>query len=127
MSPYKVAHLSSAHSRFDTRIFFKECTSLATHGYDVSLILADGNGHEVRSNVVEMKRLIMLNAIGVVAEDNTVSGFWSAVSSLDRDRLKECRINVVKTRSIYTWEAQEIILRKSYKNIRLRGLQEAED
>ncbi len=51
MSPYKFAHLSSAHSRFDTRIFFKECTSLANHGYNVSLIVADGYGHEVRSNV----------------------------------------------------------------------------
>ena len=75
MSPYKLAHLSSAHSRFDTRIFFKECTSLANHGYNVSLIVADGYGNEVRSNVVEMKRLITLNAINVIAEEITVSGF----------------------------------------------------
>ncbi|MDB9753521.1 glycosyltransferase family 4 protein [Oceanospirillaceae bacterium] len=48
---FSTVHLTSAHSRFDTRIFLKECTSLANHGYDVSLIVADGKGHEVMSNV----------------------------------------------------------------------------
>lgn len=47
----KVAHLTSAHPRYDTRIFLKECTSLATHGYLVSLIVADGKGDEQKNNV----------------------------------------------------------------------------
>lgn len=51
MSRYKVAHLSSAHPRFDTRIFFKQCRSLVANGYHVSLVVADGNGCEVRSEV----------------------------------------------------------------------------
>ena len=42
----KVCHLSSAHSRFDTRIFFKMCTSLANNGFETSLIVADGKGFE---------------------------------------------------------------------------------
>ena len=37
----KVCHLTSAHSRFDIRIFQKECVSLSNHGWDVSLVVAD--------------------------------------------------------------------------------------
>ncbi len=47
----KICHLSSAHTRFDTRIYLKECTSLANNGYDVSLIVADGIGDEIKSNI----------------------------------------------------------------------------
>lgn len=34
-----VAHISSVHKTFDTRIFEKECKSLVHHGYDVKLIV----------------------------------------------------------------------------------------
>ena len=37
-----VAHLTSAHTRGDTRIFIKECSSLIQHSFDTSLIVADG-------------------------------------------------------------------------------------
>lgn len=47
----KVAHLTSAHPRYDTRIFLKECTSLANHGFSVSLVVADGNGDEQKNNI----------------------------------------------------------------------------
>lgn len=47
----KIAHLTSAHPRYDTRIFLKECTSLAAHGYITSLIVADGKGDEQKNNV----------------------------------------------------------------------------
>src|SRR5690606_42145408 len=47
----RVAHLTSAHPRFDVRIFHKQCTSLAGAGYDVSLVVADGRGDE-RTNGV---------------------------------------------------------------------------
>ncbi|WP_329626469.1 glycosyltransferase family 4 protein [Pseudomonas syringae] len=42
----KVAHVTSAHTRFDIRIFQKECATLAENGYDVSLIVADGKGDQ---------------------------------------------------------------------------------
>ncbi len=47
----KVVHLTSAHQRYDTRIFIKQCSSLANNGYDVSLVVADGKGDETVSNV----------------------------------------------------------------------------
>jgi glycosyltransferase involved in cell wall biosynthesis len=47
----KIAHLTSVHPRYDTRIFLKECRSLASNGYDVSLLVADGRGDEIIDGV----------------------------------------------------------------------------
>src|SRR5690554_2888157 len=47
----KIAHLTSVHRRYDTRIFLKECTSLAAHGYTTSLIVADSRGDEHKNGV----------------------------------------------------------------------------
>ena len=43
----KITHLSSAHPRYDTRIFLKEMRSLAqVISFQVSLVIADGKGDE---------------------------------------------------------------------------------
>lgn len=48
----KITHLTSAHPRYDTRIFIKECASLAkVSHYDVSLVVADGLNDELVTNV----------------------------------------------------------------------------
>ena len=47
----RVIHLTSAHRRYDTRIFLKECQSLVDAGYEVSLIVADNKGDEVKNGV----------------------------------------------------------------------------
>ena len=48
----KITHLTSAHPRYDTRIFIKECSSLAKiENYEVSLIVADGKGDEVKNGI----------------------------------------------------------------------------
>jgi len=47
----KICHLTSVHERFDGRIFRKECKSLQSAGYEVSLIVADGKGDQVVDNI----------------------------------------------------------------------------
>ncbi|RIV72561.1 glycosyltransferase [Flagellimonas aequoris] len=42
----KICHFTSPHPRYDTRIFRKECSSLADQGYRVDLIVADGEAEE---------------------------------------------------------------------------------
>lgn len=46
----KVVHLTSVHTRYDTRIFEKECKSLSQI-YSVTLVVADGKGDEVKDGV----------------------------------------------------------------------------
>jgi glycosyltransferase involved in cell wall biosynthesis len=41
-----IVHLTSAHPRYDTRIFVKQCRSLAARGHEVTLVVADGLGEE---------------------------------------------------------------------------------
>lgn len=47
----RIAHLTSAHPRYDVRIFHKECRSLARIGHEVHLVVADGKGSEVIDGV----------------------------------------------------------------------------
>jgi glycosyltransferase involved in cell wall biosynthesis len=48
----KITHLTSAHQRYDTRIFIKMCSSLAKNeNYKVSLVVADGKDDETKNDV----------------------------------------------------------------------------
>ena len=48
---HKIVHLTSVHPRYDTRIFIKMCKSLVLNGYNVSQVIADGNGDELKDGV----------------------------------------------------------------------------
>lgn len=54
----KIAHLSSVHQRYDTRIFHKQCKTFVDNGDTVYLIVADGNGDELLSgvNIIDVGR-----------------------------------------------------------------------
>ena len=60
--PTKIFHITSVHPAFDTRIFHKQCVSLAKAGYDVTLLAAgceeqDLNGVKIRSVPKEKNRV----------------------------------------------------------------------
>ncbi|HEX5170065.1 MAG TPA: glycosyltransferase family 4 protein [Cyclobacteriaceae bacterium] len=46
----KICHVTTAHPRYDTRIFLKECCSLASR-YETHFIVSDGKGDEIRNNI----------------------------------------------------------------------------
>ena len=47
----QIMHLTSAHTRFDTRIFHKMCRSITNYNYSVNLVVADGKGDEIWGGV----------------------------------------------------------------------------
>lgn len=79
----KVVHLTSAHTRYDIRIFQKQCRTLAANGYDVTLVVADGKGPETVDGVsiVDVGRLPgRLNRML-----RTTRKVYSAAKALDAD------------------------------------------
>ena len=51
LTKHKIIHLTSVHGRYEIRTFLKECISLARYGYDVSIIIADGQGDAIKDGV----------------------------------------------------------------------------
>lgn len=47
----KVCHITSAHQRYDVRIFIKQCRSLAKADFDVYLLVNDKLDDEIKENV----------------------------------------------------------------------------
>ena len=76
MERKKICHITSAHARYDTRVFENECVSLANAGYDVFLVVNDNlpdeliKGVHIVSTGKEVKRRIdrMLNGVNGVLE-----------------------------------------------------------
>ncbi|MDD2367840.1 MAG: glycosyltransferase family 4 protein [Sulfuricurvum sp.] len=81
----KITHLTSAHPRYDTRIFVKMCCSLARiEGYNVSLIVADGKGDEIKNGVSIID--IGIDKSGRIARmTKTVQNVYRQALHLDSD------------------------------------------
>lgn len=54
----KITHISTVHPAFDTRIFYKECCSLADEGYEVNLIVT-----HTKNEIVNGVNIIALSEI----------------------------------------------------------------
>lgn len=47
----EIVHLTSVHARYDTRIFLKQCHTIAEAGLKITLIVADGKGNEQKDGI----------------------------------------------------------------------------
>lgn len=47
----KICHITSVHKRYDGRILKKQCATLSSHGYDVSLIVNDSLANETINGI----------------------------------------------------------------------------
>lgn len=81
---HKIIHLTSVHPRYDIRIFYKMCISLAKHGYDVVLIVADGKGDD-NNNGVSIKDVGKTKGGRLSRMTKTVSFIFEKAKDLDAD------------------------------------------
>ena len=108
----KITHLTSAHPRYDTRIFIKMCSSLAKkENYRVSLVVADGKGDESKNSV-------NIIDVGVVAKENTPTGLKEAIKEAIKLDKKELENNIQKIKSVYNWQEQEKVLLRVYGELK---------
>jgi glycosyltransferase involved in cell wall biosynthesis len=47
----RICHITTVHKRYDTRIFQKQCLSLANAGFEITLLCADGIENEVSKGI----------------------------------------------------------------------------
>ncbi|RLA82536.1 MAG: glycosyltransferase family 1 protein [Epsilonproteobacteria bacterium] len=81
----KITHLTSAHSRYDTRIFIKMCSSLAKNeNYKVSLVVADGKGNETKNSVNIVDAGVKVGG-RISRMTTTVSKVFEKAKELDSD------------------------------------------
>ena len=66
------------------------------------------------SNLVEMKRLVETEGVGIVAKENTMEGFRRAVSASLQQNYFAIQKNVFAVRKKYCWEEQEKVLKEIY-------------
>ena len=78
----KVCHLTSVHPPYDTRIFIKECSSLAAAGFDVTLI-APAERDEIKNGV--KIRAVKKNASRLLRMITTVNEVWEKAQDAHAD------------------------------------------
>jgi glycosyltransferase involved in cell wall biosynthesis len=71
----------------------------------------------IASNSVEMARVVKEYQIGVVADENTCTGFLDAFKRILAMDYKQLIANVNEARRVFNWEEQEIILLGAYNEL----------
>ncbi len=69
------------------------------------------------SNLYEMKKLVEINKIGVVAKENTINGLKDAIVEAIKIDKEKVKVNIKKIKNVYNWEEQEKILLELYKKL----------
>ena len=77
----RVCHLTSVHSSDDTRVFHKECVSLARAGYDVTLVAPGESREELGVHIGDTVRLFGPGA-GETAAEPTADDWARAADTI---------------------------------------------
>lgn len=72
----KICHVTSAHRRYDVRVFHKQCFSTAANGYDTILLVADDSPNEERGGVTIL-------STGLLPKNRLVR-VWHAATAIHR-------------------------------------------
>jgi glycosyltransferase involved in cell wall biosynthesis len=70
------------------------------------------------SNLPEMKRFVEMNGVGVVADENSKSGFKSAIEKIGGFNAELVNENVLIARRKFCWEEQERVLKRIYSGVK---------
>jgi glycosyltransferase involved in cell wall biosynthesis len=66
------------------------------------------------SNLLEMRRLVEIEGVGVVAESNTIEEFRQAINASLLLNYTDVQKNIFRARRKYCWEEQEKVLQEVY-------------
>lgn len=80
----QICHITSAHPRYDIRIFVKECQSLARNNHQVSLIVADDLADEIH----HINAMQSINIYNVDKESGRFSRMWKTPQKIYRKILE---------------------------------------
>ncbi|CAA6810209.1 MAG: Glycosyl transferase family 1 [uncultured Sulfurovum sp.] len=69
------------------------------------------------SNLPEMKRIVLDNAVGLVVDENSVEGLKKAIIESTHLNKNELNQNLKSLKKIYNWEEQEKVLLRIYKEL----------
>jgi len=71
----------------------------------------------ITSNLPEMKKFVETHEIGIVAKDNSVSGFVNAIQEIDEKNIQRYKNNSIATSQKINWAAQELKLNVLYSEL----------